>query len=174
MSTNKTDFPALFRDHYRQIYRYVCYHVEDMSAAEDLTAEIFERAYRARDKYDPARATFLTWITRIAHNHVANYLISQGRRGQHESTIDLAENHTLSATDPTPEEQIIAHEAIQYLLDCLKRLSEQERQIISLRFGADNRNKEIAEQLAIKEHSISVLILRTLRRLHSCMESESQ
>jgi RNA polymerase sigma factor (sigma-70 family) len=168
LSAAQSDFARLFREHYRQVYRYVHYRIDDDAIAEDLTAEVFERAYRARSSFDPSRAAFSTWIGQIAHNHVTNYLISQQRRKSHET--QLPEPELLSAADPPLEAQVIAREAVQRLLECLKLLSDRDRQIIALRFGADTRNKAIAELLGLKEHSISVIILRALERLRGCEE----
>ena len=164
----QADFARLFREHYRQVYRYVRYRIDDDATAEDLTAEIFERAYRARASFDSSRAAFSTWIGQIAHNHLTNHLISQQRRQTRETNLVEAEN--LSTADPLPEAQAIAREAVQRLLDCLKLLSDRDRQVIALRFGADTRNKTIAELLGLKEHSVSVIILRALERLRGCQE----
>src|SRR5689334_10282030 len=81
------DFAKLFREHYPRIYRYVRYRVNDDVVAEDLTAEVFERAYRYRDSYDPARSNFSTWITQIAHNWINNQLVRHHRREQHEADV---------------------------------------------------------------------------------------
>ncbi|MHB8628947.1 MAG: RNA polymerase sigma factor [Aggregatilineales bacterium] len=162
------DFASLFREHYPQVYRYVRYRIDDDATAEDLTAEVFERAYRARASFDPSRAAFSTWIGQIAHNHLTNYLISKQRRQERETNLSEAE--TLPASDPLPESQVIAREAVRRLMDCLKLLSDRDRQIISLRFGANVRNKAIADLLGMKEHSVSVVILRALDRLRGCQE----
>jgi RNA polymerase sigma-70 factor (ECF subfamily) len=150
----------------------VRYRVDDDVIAEDLTAEIFERAFRYRDTYDPARAAFSTWITQIARNWVNNHLTSQQRRDQHELiTDDDTENlERLPSADASPEAQVVAREAIQRLLLCLERLVARDRQVIALRFGSDVRNKEIAELLGLKEHTVSVILLRALERLRACQE----
>ncbi len=165
------DFSDLFRQHYSSVYRYVYFRVREEAVAEDLTSEVFERAYRALESYDPVRGAFSTWIGRIAHNHVANYFVKQQQRTQHE--IDGPELETLAASDALPEVQVILGEAVQRLLECLERLAERDRQVIALRFGINTRNKEIAELLGLKEHSVSVIILRTLERLRGCQEGFS-
>ncbi len=167
LTAAQVDFAALFREHYPRIYRYVRYRVNDDTAAEDLTSEIFERAYRYRDTYDPARSAFSTWITQIAHNWVNNHLVGQDRRERHE--VEPGEDmETIEATDASPESQIIRREAVQRLLDCLKGLADRDRQIVALRFGSDTRNKDIAEQLGLKEKTVSVILLRALERLRTC------
>jgi len=163
------DFAALFKEHYLRVYRYVRYRIDDDREAEDLTAEVFERAFRYRESYDPARSQFSTWITQIAHNWVNNYLISRSRRGQYEA--DLGEElESLASEESLPEAHSVRQEAIQRLLACLQRLTARNRQIVALRFGTDMRNKDIAELLDIKEHTVSVILLRALEQLRSCQE----
>jgi len=163
------DFADLFREQYPRIYRYVRYRVNDDVIAEDLTAEIFERAYRYRDSYDSGRSAFSTWITQIAHNWVNNYLVSQHRQDKYEVDPSDAMEHLASA-EPSPETHVLTKEAVQRLLSCVDRLSEQARQVVALRFGSDVRNKDIAELLGIKEHTVSVILLRALDRLRACQE----
>ncbi len=169
MPSAQLDFAKLFREHYPRIYRYVRYRVNDDMIAEDLTAEIFERAYRYRDSYDPARSSFSTWITQIAHNWTNNHLVSEQRRGQHEADLS-DEMDILPSGERLPEAQAITGEAVERLLSCIERLSPRDRQIVALRFGSDMRNKDIAELLGMKEHSVSVILLRILQRLRACQE----
>lgn len=169
LASARPDFATLFREHYPRIYRYVRYRVNDDMTAEDLTAEIFERAYRYRDTYDSARSAFSTWITQIAHNWVNNHLISEERHERHETPTD-GEMEDLPSAEASPEAQIVAREAIQQLLMCLERLAARDRQVVALRFGSDVRNKDIAELLELKEHTVSVILLRALERLRTCQE----
>jgi RNA polymerase sigma-70 factor (ECF subfamily) len=163
------DFADLFREQYPRIYRYVRYRVDDELTAEDLTAEVFERAYRFRDSYDPARSAFSTWLMQIAHNWVNNHLINQNRQQQHE--VDPGEDMAyLPTAEKSPEAQTIARETVARLLECVDRLSVRDRQVIALRFGSEMRNKDIAEMLGLKEHTVSVIVLRALQQLRRCQE----
>ena len=171
MPTSRLNFADLFREHYPRVYRYVRYRVDNDMISEDLTAEIFERAYRYRETYDATRSSFGTWITRIAHNWVNNYFASQQRKTKFEADPHDEELESLSSMNFTPEEHVIRSEAIQQLLSCLDQLSPRDREIVALRFGMDTRNKEIAVLLNLKEHTVSVILLRTLERLRTCQEA---
>ena len=165
MAPPRPDFASLFREHYTRVFRYVRYRVNDETTAEDLTAEVFERAYRYRDSYDPDRGAFSTWVLRIAHNWVENHL--QAARGKETQLLDEA----LSTSDPSPEAQIIAREMFAQLSLCLDQLNARDREIIALRFGSELRNKEIAVVMNLKEHSVSVMLMRALERLRGCQEA---
>jgi RNA polymerase sigma factor (sigma-70 family) len=135
--------------------------------AEDLTAEVFERAYRYRDTYDSTRSSFSTWLSQIAHNWVNNYLVSEKRRQQHQVPVGDNLDHVPS-DEGSPEQQLTVKEAVQRLLACLERLTARDKEIIALRFGSDVRNKEIAGLLGLKEHTVSVILLRALQQLRAC------
>ncbi len=169
MSGNQPDFADLFRDHHARIYRYVRYRVRDELLTEDLTAEVFERAFRNRERYDPRLAAFSTWITRIAHNVVSDHLAREATRAQHEAGPADGWDHVPSA-EASPEAQILAREAVKRLLACLERLNARDREIVALRFGAEMRTKDVAALLDIKEHTVSVIVLRALERLRGCQE----
>jgi RNA polymerase sigma-70 factor (ECF subfamily) len=165
------DFARLFREHHPRIYRYVLYRVGNSTDAEDLTAEVFERAFRYRATFNPALASFSTWITEIANNWVNNYLLAQERRGRHETTLASEDSmDDLHAPDPTPEAEVIRRELLKRLLECIELLNPRPRQIVALRFGSEMRNKDIAGLLAIKEHTVSVILLRALQSLRECQE----
>lgn len=64
-TTDAEDFSALYRRHLDAVFNYCLFRVGDRAVAEDLTAEAFERAWRARDRYRPERAAFSTWLFTI-------------------------------------------------------------------------------------------------------------
>jgi RNA polymerase sigma factor (sigma-70 family) len=167
VSSVRLDFASLFREHYPRVYRYVRFRVDSDAVAEDLTAEIFERAYRYRDGYDPARASFSTWVGQIAHNWINNYMLTRERKDRAETDLTDAIEQ-LPHGELSPESQIIQQETFARLLHCIKLLAERERQIVALRFGADLRNKDIADLLGLKQNSVSVFLLRALERLRGC------
>ncbi len=167
MSITRLDFAALFREHHVRVYRYVRYRVGDSALTDDLTADIFERAYRALDSYDPTRGAFQTWLSRIAHNYVSDYLDRQAHRDRYEVTSEAVLENLSSAETP-PEDQIIVNEAVNRLLSCLDQLTARDREIVTLRFAFGIRSKVVADLLHIKEHTISVIILRALERLRGC------
>ena len=63
-------FAQIYDKHMADIYRYISYRVGNATLAEDLTAEVFEKALRSFDKYQPEKAAPRTWLTAIARNTV--------------------------------------------------------------------------------------------------------
>lgn len=169
MGITNREFSRLFKDHHPTVYRYVRFRVDDDQAAEDLTAEVFERAFRYRDSYDPNRASFSTWIGHIAHNWVNNYVVGRGRR----SSLELELNDEQPNIDEAqPEQRVVFKDTVSRLMACLELLNDRERQIVSLRFVSEMRNKAIAELMGLKERTLSVVLMRALQRLRGCQEEQ--
>jgi len=158
------DVEALFREYHPRVYAYVRYRIADVSEAEDLTSEVLERALTHLASYDARKGAFSTWLFRIAHNTWVNYLKRRWRRNPHH--VDLGEGlEDLAANEPTPEQALLHKEETAQLLKGLNTLSTRQQEILSLRFAGRLTNREIARILRMNERTVSVTILRTLRKL---------
>ncbi|MBN1218870.1 MAG: sigma-70 family RNA polymerase sigma factor [Anaerolineae bacterium] len=162
------DFAELFRENYPRAYNYLRYRVGSPQDVEDLISVVFEKAYTHRQRFDPTRGTFATWLLRIAHNTLANYYRTHERRLGWEITGELADD--LATSETSPETQIIQREAISQLLQGLARLSERDQEVISLKFGSRLSHQEIGQIMNLKEKTVSVVLLRAMRRLQKQLE----
>ncbi len=160
--TSSLNFAALFDTHYPRLYAYVRSQVTDRETAEDLTAAAFERAFSRSHSYDPARASFATWLFRIAHNLVVNHYAATSRKPL---PYELDEATEISTTDLSPEQQFLRQEQQQILGETIATLSERDQEIIQLKFYGRLTNREIAEVLELNEKTVSVIILRALQKL---------
>jgi RNA polymerase sigma factor (sigma-70 family) len=159
-----SDVEALFREYHPRVYAYVRYRIADVAEAEDLTSEIVERALTHLASYDARKGAFSTWLFRIAHNTWVNHLKRRQRRNPHH--VDLGEGlEDLAADEPTPEQAVLHKEETAQLLKCLGTLSSRQQEILSLRFAGRLTNREIAKVLRMNERTVSVTILRALRKL---------
>ena len=161
------DFEALFGLYYPKLYRYVRYRVDSLQEAEDLTALAFERALAHRASYDPAKSAFSTWLFCIARNAIINHQAQHRRRG---TVIDLEEIADLPGGTQSPEEAVIRKEASQRLLQQMGTLSPRDQDILALKFAGRLTNREIAETLELNEKTVSVILLRSLRKLKQRIE----
>ena len=157
------DFNTWFHKHREPVYRYVRFRVASREVAEDLTSEVFMKALRALDRYDPMRSSPRTWLLRIARNTVTDHLRALQRQGSLYVSLDRVPD--LVSQSPSQEERIIHEEQIQSLLNAVATLREADREILSLRYGSGLGNAEIAENLKISPNAVAVRIHRALRRL---------
>ena len=162
-SAAQLNFAELFRQYYPRVYSYLRYRVSSPEDAEDLIATIFEKAYTHREQFDVTKGAFSTWLFRIAHNTLANYYRTRQRRSVWETESSLPGD--LVTPEASPEIQIVQQETMAQLLQGLERLSERDQEVISLKFAGRLGNKEIGQIMDLKEKTVSVVLLRAMRRL---------
>jgi len=162
------DFDAWFREHRASVYRYIRFRVASRETAEDVTSEVFLKARRSLDRYDPGRAAPRTWLLRIARNAVTDYLRSLKRKGSLHVSLDRVPD--LVADIPSQEERVLKEERIQKLLNATQTLRRADQEILSLRYGAGLSNGEIAEDLGITNNAVAVRLHRALKRLDKAVD----
>lgn len=157
--------PASFRALYERsrlpVFRYI-YGLTGgpQDDVEDLTAETFLRAWKARHRFEGDLDSATGWLIRIAKRLV----IDTYRRHSSEA------NHLQSVAeyqpgDDSPEQNAIADEQTRTLKRLLADLPEEPREILVLRYMLGWRVNVIAAHLGLTENNVSVTIHRTLARL---------
>lgn len=143
-------FAELYRRHFDRLYRYVAFQLGSPSEAEDVTAEVFLRAYRAIGGYKVRGAPFSAWLFRIAHNCVIDY-----RRRLHPSVPLESVSELCDASSST--ELLEARLAREELSSALGQLTEAQRQVLALKFGAGLSNAEVAKVMGKSEGAVKAL-----------------
>lgn len=154
-------FTALYETYYKRVYQYMRYRCLFDQAAEDLTAQVFERVLTHLQRYQPGEAPMEAWIFTIA----ANCFNDSYRRQKRLVWLnwDLLNRHP--ARHSAPEDQIVKNENHRELQEALKQLSFRERNIIAWRFGARLSNRQIAAISRLSEQNVAVILFRALKKL---------
>ncbi len=152
------DFERLYERESRGLFGFLAYRTGDRALAEDLLADTFERALRARKGFDRRRGSERTWLYAIA----LNLLRDQARRA-------AAEGRAVDRVAHGPGGDAgSAFDAIE-VRDSLRRamagLAEEEREAIALRFGAELTVPEMAKLLSLPLTTIEGRVYRALRKL---------
>ena len=151
-------FEALYRRTAPRVYAYVASLLRDRSAAEDVTAQAFERAYRKRRGFRPARGTADAWVFGIARNAALDEL---RRRKRHSTLAAEPENQSV----PGPDEETERTFQRAAVRAALADLSGHERDIVALKFAAGLSNAEIGRVLRISESNVGTRLHRTVDKL---------
>jgi RNA polymerase sigma-70 factor (ECF subfamily) len=154
-----------YEEHGRAIYSFLRFQVDSADAADDLTAEVFLRAVRSADRFDPARGAARSWLFRIAQNVLRDH----GRRERRRRQVSLSDFRDLQSDAPSPEERLLWQEEVGRLLGALAELPEGDRQLVSLRYGSGLSTAEAAEVLGIREPAVRTRLWRALGRLRALL-----
>jgi RNA polymerase sigma-70 factor (ECF subfamily) len=148
-------FDAVVAEHLDDVYRYLVYLTGDRSAAEDLAAETFEKAFRSWRRFDPRRSAPRTWLCGIARNAAVDWRRAESRRRRREEqyTRDFHEEQQFGDGLPGPVEA------------ALRELSPGEREVIALRVLLDLDGPSAARVLGISQTACSTRLSRALKRL---------
>ena len=153
-------FERLYAEHAEALLGFLVYRTGDRVLAEDLVADTFERALRARRRFDRRRGKEKTWLYSIA----LNLLRDHARRAK----IQAHALERTGATEAVPGD-LDAVEARDAVGRALSVLSDEEREAIALRFGADLTVPEIADLLGEKLTTVEGRVYRALRKLRDAM-----
>ncbi len=154
-------FAELYEQYLPRVFRYISYRVGDVHLAEDLTSGVFEKALTGFSRYRSDKASFFTWLLSIARHAVIDHYRVSGKR----QTIPLEEATEMSSESASPEEEAVRKEERQRLQTCLAGLPSQEQEIISLKFGAELTNRQIAGLLSLSESNVGTILYRAVRKL---------
>jgi RNA polymerase sigma factor (sigma-70 family) len=155
LAHGRPGFAEIAAEQLDAVYRYLVYLTGDRGAAEDLTAETFEKAFRSWRRFDPRRGTPRTWLCRIARSVAIDWFRAEARRRRREDSYgrDLEQVTELVDGLPGPLEQ------------ALRELSPAEREVIALRVLLELDGPSTARLLGISQTACSTRLSRALRRL---------
>ncbi len=157
-------FGELYSIYLDRIYRYVLYQVRDKMMAEDLTEEVFYKAWKAIKSCKGREHTFSAWLNRIAHNHV----IDGFRSGRNRLSIEMV---TLAEVkDPSLE--VEGKLDREELLKIITWLPKNQQQVIILKFLEGLDNQEIGQVMGKSQGAVRVLQMRGLATLRQTMSRE--
>jgi RNA polymerase sigma factor (sigma-70 family) len=159
-------FAALYRNSFPRVYAYVMSLLRDRSAAEDVTAQAFERAYRKRGSYRARRGSPEAWLFGIARNAALDELRRRGRRAGLEG--EPPDRETPTAEDHT--ELALRREQVRAALTAL---DGHERDLLSLKFYGGLSNAEIGRVLGVSETNAGTRLHRALTKLRKACDEAS-
>ncbi len=163
----KPDFKVFYDRNLDRVYRYVFFRVGcRQEVAEDLTSEIFIKALKAFDRYDPEQSQS-AWIMTIARNTLINHY----RDRKEEVDVDALAN-VLPGVDGRVE--IERREKSIVLERALATLSAHERQLIELKYLLGYGYQEMAKQMSKSTAAIKMETHRIMKKLRAVCISLSE
>jgi RNA polymerase sigma-70 factor (ECF subfamily) len=157
-------FAQLYELYFDKIYRYIVMRVRNEMEAEDLTQQVFMKMLHSISSYKSQGVPFSSWIYRIAHNQLVDFLRQQNRK----ATVDI-EGLSLPDTGEDPQHRLEYEVDIAELKKATQYLTVAQQEVLSLRFTGELSIAQCAEIMgkstgAIKalQHSAVVALRKTL------------
>ena len=163
-------FDDLMKRYKGRIYAYLLRSVKNYEDAEELTIEVFFKAYRALDTWKP-QARFSTWLYRIAHNLSIDFHRAKSRR----QTYSL-DDEELSIDEPTavdlwsnPEWEIEEKDRHRVIREAIDQLSPKQKAVFVLNRYQGLQIKEITEVLGMAEGTVKIHLHRAVKKLQTLL-----
>ena len=158
-------FARLYEAYVGRIYRYIYFRVTDDQAAEDLTSQVFLKAWERLDRYQ-ASGPFQAWLYTIARNQVIDYYRTR------KESIPLEAVSARPADHKAVDDQVEGNFELQAMRNALQFLTADQQQVLILKFIAELSTAEIARMLHKQEGAIRALQMRALQTLAKYMDGE--
>lgn len=162
---DKEAYGDLYELYLDEIYRYVYYRVNNEADAEDLTEQVFLKAWENLSNYRgdvPLKA----WLYRIARNATVDHYRTK------KQDIPLEESESFVDKQEQPEEKALNQETALRLNGAISKLSPLHQDVIVLRFVNGYSTEEIAQILERSTGAVRVLQHRALKAIQSFLMAE--
>ncbi len=160
-------FARLYEAYFDRVYRFIFFRVTDDQIAEDLASQVFLKAWENLHRYHP-RGPFLAWLYAIARNTVIdNYRTRK-------QTVSLEEAAPIASPDLRLDDRVQLEFDVEILQAAMQHLTQEQQEVITLRFIADYDTAQIAKHMGKSEGAIRALQMRALQALARVMKSDSK
>ena len=159
-------FAELYELHFDKIYAFVVRRLRNRDLAEDLTAEIFQKALANLPRFQWRGAPFASWLFKIASNVIADRFKSLANE------VVVSED-TMSESSPNSSRNQFSDQLLEeverraQLFRLVRQLPDDQRLVIAMRFAEEKSIREIAEHLGRSEGAIKQLQFRGLQNLRA-------
>ena len=164
---NSEAFGQLYDAYMERIYRFVYFRVEDQQTAEDITSQVFLKAWSNLDRFSFTRTPYLAWLYTIAHNAVIDHYRTR-------KVTTALDDVQLSQQDHAEvvENEIDVSAEMKLVKEALQGLTDDQQKVLSLKFMEGLSNHEIARHLGKREGAIRALQMRGLQALAKQLEEK--
>lgn len=162
----KTDFSKFYSQNINRIYRYVFFRTgQDHDQCQDLVSEIFMKALKHFDQYDP-NISESAWIYRIAQNHLANFFRDRKVHVDLETVAaEIVGEHGMRTLEKK--------EDTEQLWQGIQELTEDEQRLVTMKYLEGYSYKEMSEMLEKTTDALKMGTFRAMKRLRTCLIKNS-
>ncbi len=156
-------FAQLYEAYFDRVYRFIFFRVTDDQVAEDLASQVFLKAWENLHRYRP-HGPFLAWLYAIARNTVIDSYRTK------KQTVSLDEAAPVAAQDDKLDDRMQFQFELQSLQEAMQHLTQEQQEVITLKFIAEYDTAQIARHMGKTEGAIRALQMRALQALGRVMK----
>ena len=161
-------FAAIYRHYLPQIYAFSYRRCGSREIAEDVTAAVFEKAYRNLGKFEPRGGGFGAWLFRIAANQMNDHHRRSDRPSSDRGQIAMGR---LMTESDDPIDDVLRSEQSFVVREALDSIKPRYRKALSLRYLSGLTNEEAAAAMGVTRSTMAVLVHRSLKALRRQLET---
>ena len=162
-------FGALYDRFVDRVYRYLYFRTGSQPEAEDLTEQVFLKAWEAIGRYRWQGRPFLAWLYRLAHNAHIDHV-----RGQKPTTSLNNDDRPIDVPSPAAAVDLARMLDADLLARALAELTVDQQQVIVLKFMDGLDNEQIAQSMDKREGAVRALQMRALMSLRRVLEQQGE
>lgn len=162
----------LYQRHGRVVYGVALAVLGNAGEAEEVTQDVFLRAWEKAESYQPEKARVITWLARIARNRSIDVLRQSSARAAHTSDSGASLDMMADVTTVDPGESAELSWRRRTIRDAMETLPAEQRRALSLAFLQGLTHREIAERLGEPLGTVKTRIRDAMHKLRDVLESE--
>ncbi len=154
---------GLYEEYYDKIARYVYTRIGDKTEAEDIASEVFMKALESLKNYREKGLPMQAWLFKIAHNLVVDYL----RKAAKHKIVSIDTIELVSEVNP--QVAIETKVEIERVRQAMSSLTEDQREVIRLRFFAELTSQEVGSVLNKTDGAVREMQRAGLQKLRQIL-----
>jgi RNA polymerase sigma-70 factor (ECF subfamily) len=172
-------FELIFRRYHLQVFSFVYRRLGNRQMAEDLTQDVFVRALTRLDRFQWQGSDLAAWLVTIARNLVVDHFKSRRFRvevlvGEHPETVGNGRRQRqLLSSEPDPEDAVISYLENVNLLSLLAELTEEQEEVLVLRYLRGMSISETAEAMGKGEAAVKAMTYRASGAMYRLLASQA-
>ncbi len=165
---HENELAGLYEEYYDRISRYAYVHIGDRADAEDLAGDTFLKALKSIDSYQERGVPMQAWLFKIAHNLIVDYLRRKTKIKARAADIEM-----LQVADDDPITEAETKIRMEKVAEAMKRLTSDQRQVVSLRFLSGLASKEVAQIMNKSDGAVREMQRAAIDKLRAMLVAES-
>ncbi|HVX92922.1 MAG TPA: sigma-70 family RNA polymerase sigma factor [Candidatus Dojkabacteria bacterium] len=167
MVLNNDELKAIYNEYVEKIYKYFYVRVQSTEVSQDLTSTTFMKLIDKYDSFNPDKGNISQYIYTIARNTLIDYY----RSNKNKKNVNI--ENIEEVCNKEEDNSVVLDRNRDILMACIKKLPDEDQQLIHLRYTLEYSYKEIADELGLPINTVSIKIHRVHKKLKVILQKNN-